>query len=215
MVRGIFITVEGPDGAGKTSLIKELTPIFQRHLAIPFIVTREPGGIPIAEKIRQIILDPANGAMDDRTEALLYAASRRQHLMQKVIPAVESGQLVLCDRFVDSSLAYQGVGRGIGMEEVAQLNDFAINGFMPDLTLYLDVDSDTGLQRIRQGRQNEQMDRLETESIQFHQKVRHAYLKLAKEFPERIVTINAKNSLMDVVSDCLTVLEERYPEIFQ
>lgn len=215
MVRGIFITVEGPDGAGKTSLIKELTPIFQRHLAIPFIVTREPGGIPIAEKIRQIILDPANGAMDDRTEALLYAASRRQHLMQKVIPAVESGQLVLCDRFVDSSLAYQGAGRGIGMEEVAQLNDFAINGFMPDLTLYLDVDSDTGLQRIRQGRQNEQMDRLETESIQFHQKVRHAYLKLAKEFPERIVTINAKNSLMDVVSDCLTVLEERYPEIFQ
>lgn len=215
MVRGIFITVEGPDGAGKTSLIKELTPIFQRHLAIPFIVTREPGGIPIAEKIRQIILDPANGAMDDRTEALLYAAARRQHLMQKVIPAVESGQLVLCDRFVDSSLAYQGAGRGIGMEEVAQLNDFAINGFMPDLTLYLDVDSDTGLQRIRQGRQNEQMDRLETESIQFHQKVRHAYLKLAKEFPERIVTINAKNSLMDVVSDCLTVLEERYPEIFQ
>lgn len=215
MVRGIFITVEGPDGAGKTSLIKELTPIFQRHLAIPFIVTREPGGIPIAEKIRQIILDPANGAMDDRTEALLYAAARRQHLMQKVIPAVESGQLVLCDRFVDSSLAYQGAGRGIGVEEVAQLNDFAINGFMPDLTLYLDVDSDTGLQRIRQGRQNEQMDRLETESIQFHQKVRHAYLKLAKEFPERIVTINAKNSLMDVVSDCLTVLEERYPEIFQ
>lgn len=215
MVRGIFITVEGPDGAGKTSLIKELTPIFQRHLAIPFIVTREPGGIPIAEKIRQIILDPANGAMDDRTEALLYAAARRQHLMQKVIPAVESGQLVLCDRFVDSSLAYQGAGRGIGMEEVAQLNDFAINGFMPDLTLYLDVDSDTGLQRIRQGRQNEQMDRLETESIQFHQKVRHAYLKLVKEFPERIVTINAKNSLMDVVSDCLTVLEERYPEIFQ
>lgn len=214
-MRGIFITIEGPDGAGKTSLIKELTPIFQQHLTIPLVVTREPGGIPIAEKIRQIILDPSNGAMDDRTEALLYAAARRQHLTQKVIPAVESGHLVLCDRFVDSSLAYQGAGRGIGVEAIARLNDFAIDGFLPDLTLYLDVDSDTGLQRIRQGRQHIQMDRLETESIQFHQKVRHAYLKLAKEFPERIVTINAKNSLMDVTSDCLTVVEERYPEIFQ
>ena len=151
-MKGIFITIEGPDGAGKTSVIKELGPKLANELNRPLVLTREPGGIPIAEKIRNIILDPKNTEMDERTEALLYAAARRQHLVEKILPAIEAGKLILCDRFVDSSLAYQGAGRRIGMAEVASINEFAIESVTPDLTLYLDVDSDTGLSRIQQGR---------------------------------------------------------------
>ena len=214
-MRGIFITVEGPDGAGKTSTIQELVPLLQKSLNVPLTVTREPGGIPISEKIRQLILDPKNGEMDERTEALLYAASRRQHLVQKIIPAIEAGHVVLCDRFVDSSLAYQGAGRRIGINEVAKMNAFAIDGFIPDLTLYLDIDSDTGLQRIRHGRTLTQLDRLENESIEFHQLVRHAYLKIAEQSPERIVTIDARNSLIEVVQECLDIIQERYSTVFK
>ncbi len=211
---GIFITIEGPDGAGKTSVIKELGPMLARELTIPLVLTREPGGIPIAEKIRQIILDPKNTAMDDRTEALLYAAARRQHLVEKVLPAIESGKLVLCDRFVDSSLAYQGAGRKIGMEAVASINRFAIEEVQPDLTLYLDVDSDTGLSRIQHGRSIHDLDRLDTESPVFHQRVRHAYLKIAEENQERIVMIDAREPLQTVIEYCFAAIKEHFSQIF-
>jgi dTMP kinase len=152
--------------------------------------------------------------MDDRTEALLYAAARRQHLVEKIWPALEANKIVLCDRFVDSSLAYQGAGRGIGMEEVAKINEFAIEGTTPDVTLYLDVDSDTGLQRIMKNRTN-QIDRLDSEGLQFHQKVRHAYLKLADANPDRIIKIDARKRLDEVVKDCFYELLTRYPDYFQ
>lgn len=213
-MRGLFITIEGPDGAGKTSVLNELYPRVQLAARRPVIKTREPGGIPIAEKIRQVILDPNNDRMDDRTEALLYAASRRQHLVEKVWPALEANQVVLCDRFVDSSLAYQGAGRGIGLEAVAQLNEFATEGTTPDLTLYLDIDSDTGLQRIMKNRTN-QIDRLDSEGLQFHQRVRHAYLKLAEANPERIIKIDARKRLDEVVEACFYELLTRYPDYFQ
>ncbi|MEO1770130.1 dTMP kinase [Candidatus Enterococcus ferrettii] len=213
-MNGLFITIEGPDGAGKTSVIEELFPRLQQVATKDIVKTREPGGIPIAEKIRQVILDPKNDRMDDRTEALLYAAARRQHLIEKIWPALEQGKIVLCDRFVDSSLAYQGAGRGIGMREVAQINEFAIEGTVPDITLYLDVDSDTGLQRIMSSRKN-QIDRLDAEGLQFHQRVRHAYLKLADEHSERIIKIDARKRLELVVEDCFYELISRYPKYFQ
>lgn len=212
-MNGLFITIEGPDGAGKTSVLEELYPRLQLRAKSPLVKTREPGGIPIAEKIRKIILDPRNEAMDERTEALLYAAARRQHLVEKIFPALSEGKIVLCDRFVDSSLAYQGAGRRIGLSAIASINEFAVEGTTPDFTLYLDVDSDTGLRRIQSTRRH-QMDRLDSEGLEFHQRVRHAYLKLAEENPDRITKINASKSLTAVVEDCLYAILDRYPEFF-
>lgn len=133
MKKGVFITVEGPEGAGKTTIIEMLADELERE-GHRVLKTREPGGIEIAEQIRKVILDKSNTAMDPRTEALLYAAARRQHLVEKVKPALESGMIVICDRFIDSSLAYQGYARGLGIEEVFSINRFAIEGMMPELT---------------------------------------------------------------------------------
>ncbi len=212
-MKGIFITVEGPDGAGKTSVMRELVPRLREKTTQVIVETREPGGIPIAEKIRQIILDPKNDKMDERTEALLYAAARRQHLVQKVFPAIEAGQIVICDRFVDSSLAYQGAGRKIGIAAVASINEFATEGFKPDLTLYLDIDSDTGLQRI-QSHRHDDLDRLDVETPEFHQRVRHGYLKLVEAEPERFVTIDAHRPIEQVIDDCYEAIIRKYTNYF-
>ncbi|WP_122645388.1 dTMP kinase [Enterococcus mediterraneensis] len=212
-MNGLFITIEGPDGAGKTSVLNELYPRLQLLAKRPIVKTREPGGVKISEKIRKIILDPANGEMDERTEALLYAAARRQHLVEVILPALEQGKIVICDRFVDSSLAYQGAGRRIGIPEIEKINNFAIEGTKPDFTLYLDVDSDTGLQRIARSRHGK-ADRLETESLEFHQRVRHAYLKLAEEDPVRIHKVDGRMSLQEVVEASFTAITETYPEYF-
>ncbi|HIZ53136.1 dTMP kinase [Enterococcus eurekensis] len=211
---GIFITIEGPDGAGKTSVISELYPRLQLIAKEGIIKTREPGGIRIAEKIRQIILDPRNEEMDERTEALLYAAARRQHLVEVILPALNEGKIIICDRFVDSSLAYQGAGRRIGMSEIAQINEFATEGTTPHFTLYLDVDSDTGLRRIQQNRTH-QIDRLDSEGLEFHQRVRHAYLKIAEENPERITKIDARMGLQEVVDKSFAAIVERFPNYFK
>ena len=214
MVNGLFITIEGPDGAGKTSVINELYPRLQLIAKRGIVKTREPGGVKISEKIRQIILDPQNEEMDERTEALLYAAARRQHLVQVILPALSAGKIVICDRFVDSSLAYQGAGRRIGMPDIRKINEFATEGTKPDFTLYLDVDSDTGLKRIENARSGRQVDRLETESLEFHQRVRHAYLKLAEEEPIRIHKVDARMSLTNVVEESFTAITESYPQFF-
>ncbi|WP_262315713.1 dTMP kinase [Lacticaseibacillus parakribbianus] len=203
---GTFITFEGPDGAGKTSVLAALMPKLQAHLAKPVRLTREPGGAKLSEAIRELILDPANTEMDARTEALLYAASRRQHLAEVIRPALEAGEVVICDRFVDSSVAYQGAGRQIGEDAVLAMNQFATEGLTPVRTLYLDVPSQVGLARIEAHRQDRQYDRLDRESIAFHQRVRGAYLRLAEREPERIVTIDATKPLAQVVSDCLGTL---------
>jgi len=213
-VNGLFITIEGPDGAGKTSVLEELYPRLQLEATRKIVKTREPGGVRIAEKIRQIILDPKNEEMDERTEALLYAAARRQHLIEVVLPALNEGNIVICDRFVDSSLAYQGAGRRIGMPEIANINEFATEGTIPDFTLYLDVDSDTGLHRIQKNRAH-QYDRLDSEGLEFHQRVRHAYLKLAEENPVRIHKIDARMGLQDVVESSYSAIVEAYPAFFK
>lgn len=202
-----FITLEGGDGAGKTTVIGRLAAFLQNQ-SMPYLITREPGGIEIAEKIRSIILDPAHTEMDARTEALLYAAARSQHLEQRVRPALKEGLIVLCDRFVDSSIVYQGHARGLGMEEVRNINKFAVGDLMPDLTFYLDIEPERGLARIAASGSRE-INRLDLENLDFHRKVREAYLLLAKEDPERIVTLDADRPVSLLEQDMIRVLKER------
>ncbi|OUM93928.1 MAG: dTMP kinase [Thermobacillus sp. ZCTH02-B1] len=190
MKKGIFITIEGGEGAGKTTILRGIAEWLEAQ-GWEVVATREPGGIPIAEKIREVILDRRHADMDARTEALLYAAARRQHLVQKVEPALAAGKAVLCDRFVDSSLAYQGYARGLGIGEVWEINRFAMGDLLPDLTLYLDVRPEIGLGRIRSAGGRE-INRLDLEDLEFHRKVREGYRLLAERHPERIVTIDAE-----------------------
>lgn len=187
---GIFISIEGGEGAGKTTLIARLRERIYRETNKNTIRTREPGGIPIAESIRKIILDTKNTKMDAKTEALLYAAARRQHLAEIVIPALEKGTIVICDRFVDSSLAYQGHARGLGIEKIWEINRFATEDCMPDLTLYLDIDPEEGMARIEANGSRE-VNRLDLENLAFHRKVRDGYRRIAERFPERIHTLDA------------------------
>ncbi|WP_077210325.1 dTMP kinase [Bacillus dakarensis] len=206
MNSGYFITVEGPEGAGKTTILNMLTEQLQAD-GRKVIQTREPGGIEIAEQIRKVILDKENTAMDSRTEALLYAAARRQHLVEKVKPALEQGYIILCDRFIDSSLAYQGYARGLGIEEVYSINSFAIEGMMPKLTLFFDIDPVLGLERINSNKGRE-VNRLDLEGIQFHHKVREGYHLLLEKFPERIVKIDAAYSIEDVFNEAYLKVNE-------
>ena len=196
-MKGLFITIEGNDGSGKSTVINELKKELAK-LKIDDIYSREPGGSPIAEKIREVILDVENINMDKRTEALLYAASRRQHLVETVFPALNEGKIVICDRFIDSSLTYQGVARGIGVDEVLEMNQFATLGFMPDLTIYLLVDAKLGLSRKKH---QKELDRMELEKLEFHQMVYDAYVELAKRFSERVKVIDGGQPIEDECRD--------------
>lgn len=204
MQGNLFITFEGPDGAGKTSVLKSIGERL-REKQLEVLLTREPGGIEIAEKIRSVILDPAHTMMNERTEALLYAAARAQHFYEKVIPALESGQHVLCDRFIDSSLAYQGYARGIGVDEVLAINQFAIGQRLPDITIYFDIAPEKGLARIHANRSDE-MNRLDVEGLAFHQKVYEGYQDAMKRYPNRFRVINADQPLEDVIEDVWGIL---------
>lgn len=210
MRQGLFISVEGPEGAGKSTIIKKMADELEGK-GLSVVLTREPGGISIAEEIRRVILDPENTAMDERTEALLYAAARRQHLAEKVIPSLENGSIVLCDRFLDSSLAYQGHARGIGMDEVYSINKFAIGDTMPDITLYFDVEPQIGLERIEKHKGRE-VNRLDMEAIGFHERVREGYLMLLEKFPERIKKIDAGMTFDEVYDHALKVVEQYISE---
>ena len=212
---GYFISFEGSDGSGKTSVLKKIIAYLeQNNSKKKYLLTREPGGNEISEKIRDLILDMNNTQMSAKTEALLYAASRSQHLAQNIIPALEAGQLVLCDRFVDSSIVYQGQARGLGMDTIKHLNEYATDGLGPDLTFYFDVTPEVGLSRINTGRSNE-VNRLDKEDMSFYYDVRAAYQKLARQNPKRIVTIDANQSLDMVVKDVFDVLFARVPEFFK
>ncbi|MCY8233844.1 dTMP kinase [Priestia endophytica] len=203
-----FITFEGPEGAGKTTIINKLQQELESR-SIPAIFTREPGGIEISEKIRSIILDKEHTTMDGRTEALLYAAARRQHLVEKVIPSLKEGKYVICDRFIDSSLAYQGYAREIDLEAILSINSFAVDGYMPDITFYLDLDVEAGLERINQNKDRE-VNRLDLETLNFHRKVREGYLILQEKFPERIIKIDANRTVSEVFEDVLYHLQRKY-----
>lgn len=209
---GKFISFEGPDGAGKTSVLTAVGKILAATLGDQLVLTREPGGNKISEAIRNIILDRQNTEMDARTEALLYAAARRQHLVETVIPALNKGQMVISDRYVDSSIAYQGAGREIGEQAVWNINQFAIDGLEPDLTIYLDIESEKGIARIQNFRQNE-INRLDVEALDFHRRVRQSYLRLHQENPERIKLIDASQPLQQVIDDTIKVIYTKYPEL--
>lgn len=207
MTRGLLISFEGPDGAGKTSVLEALLPRLEGLWPAGLVTTREPGGVAIAEQIREVILDVNNTAMDSTTELLLYMAARRQHLVEKVLPALDAGKLVLMDRFIDSSVAYQGYGRGLNVAAVNWLNTFATDGLVPDLTLYFDVPSELGLARIGQSPSRE-VNRLDLERLDLHHRVRSGYQVLAEQ-EKRIVTIDASQDLPAVIEAAYQVIAER------
>jgi len=195
MKNGIFITIEGPDGSGKSTQIENIKSFFYKE-KIDTVFTREPGGTIIGEKIRSIILDKNNAEMCYMAEALLYAASRAQHVTEVIKPALEAGKVVVCDRFIDSSIVYQGYGRELG-DCVRIINEYAIEGTMPDLTLLMKVDPSIGKGRIK----SDEQDRLELEKIEFHNRVYAGYMQLESKYPDRIVGIDASRSIDEIKAD--------------
>ena len=202
-MRGKFITIEGTDGSGKSTQI-ELLMDYLRKKGADVIFTREPGGTQISEKIREIILDVDNSEMTGITEALLYAAARSQHVEEKIIPALEAGKIIICDRFVDSSIAYQGAARGLGAEKIMGINEAALHGIMPDMTLFFDLSPEKGILRKKNDRA---LDRLEKEKMDFHEKVYEGYKNLCKKYPERIKPIDADRSIDEVHSEVIEVID--------
>jgi dTMP kinase len=209
-MRGKFVTFEGTEGSGKTSIIAQIENHFKTR-GYPVLVTREPGGIRISEKIRDILLDKSHTEMDPRTEALLFAASRRQHLVEKILPALDSGMLVLCDRFVDSSLVYQGIARGLGIDAVFAINRFAIEDTLPDLTIFIDVTPEVGLARVFNNKKRE-VNRLDLEKRDFHRMIYDGYQKLMRLYPDRIKGIAGERPITDVAADAIRLIERELAE---
>ena len=203
----MFITLEGPEGSGKTTAVEAAVKKLE-EMGYQIVRTREPGGTPISEQIRNVILDKGNTAMDGRTEALLYAASRRQHLVEKVWPALKEGKIVICDRYLDSSLAYQGGARDLGIDNVLNINLFATENTWPDLTLLFDIKPEIGLQRIS-ANANREVNRLDLEKLEFHNKVRDSFLLLAKKYPQRFIIIDASKDREQVAKDTLEAILSR------
>ena len=210
MNNGFFITFEGPDGSGKSTII-ELVYKYLKDKNTPIILTREPGGSIIAESIRSIILDKKNTKLSYSTEALVYAASRAQHFDEIIRASLLENKVVLCDRFLDSSLVYQGIARNLGVEEVLEINRFAIKDTLPNLTIFFDVDPIVGLNRINKNSDRE-INRLDLESVEFHQKVYEGYLTIVKENSNRIVRVDASQSIEKTFEDTIKIIEEKYHE---
>lgn len=200
---GKFISLEGGDGSGKTTILKEVSKELKKK-NIDFIITREPGGVDISEQIRKIVLGRKNKNLDMKTEALLFAAARRQHLVEKIIPALNSGKMVIVDRFIYSSIVYQGYARGIGIDKVRSINEFAIDDYYPDKNIYIDVAPEIALKRINSTRE---INRLDLEKIEFHKKVREGYLKLVEK-ENNFVLIDGKKTIKEVVKAVLGEIYE-------
>ncbi len=202
-MKGKFITVEGTDGSGKSTQLKLLMDYLgTKNCDVVF--TREPGGTEISEKIRDVILDINNKEMTDMTEALLYAAARAQHVQQKIIPAINEGKVVICDRFVDSSIAYQGAARGLGTDNIMQINSFALNGITPDLTLFFDLPPEKGILRKKN---EKELDRLESEKLDFHVNVYEGYKKLCSQYPDRIKVISADDTVENINRQVIEIID--------
>ena len=204
MNRGKFIVFEGGEGSGKSTILEMIYEYLIEN-NINCIKTREPGGIQISEDIRKIILDTKNTSMDGKTEALLYTAARRQHLVERVVPKLNDGVIVLCDRFIYSSLAYQGYARGIGMSDIYQINKFAVGEYMPDLNILFDVSPQIGLSRINKNIGRE-VNRLDLEKMDFHNKVREGYHKLYEGNKDKFIKIDAEKSIEEVFSEVKEII---------
>ena len=206
--RGMFISLEGVEGCGKSTQAELLTEHIA-ELGHPVIRTHEPGGTPIAEEIREILLEPRNSEMKHITELLLYLAARAQHVAQLILPALDEGKVVVCERFSDATFAYQGYARGLDLGHLKRVNEMATGGLEPDLTLLLDLDAETGLSR----KQHDQRDCLENESANFHNKVREAYLTIARQSPERVQVIDAKRPIEDIHLSIKECVDQRLADI--
>ncbi|WZL74972.1 dTMP kinase [Clostridiaceae bacterium 35-E11] len=203
MMKGLFITVEGPDGSGKTTQIKALEA-YLKQKGHDVVITREPGGTKISEQIREIILDKKNKEMDPITEALLYAASRAQHVIEVIKPAVDNNKIVICDRFIDSSIVYQGIGRKLGIGLVENINQIAIQNYMPHITFLFKLQPKLGIERkAKQGSK----DRLESENLAFHELVFEGYNMLEKKYPDRIKVIDANQSIEAIHEEMIYGIE--------
>lgn len=198
---GIFITFEGPEGSGKTTQARLLKDYLEKN-DYKVLYTREPGGTSIGKKIRALLLSPENKEMREKTELFLYAADRSQHVEEVIKPALLEGKVVLCDRFIDSTVAYQGYGRCLDMETIVELNKQATGGLKPDLTILLDIDTGSGLGRAlsicKDGVEEGTGDRIEQEKEEFHQKVRTGFLRLAQKEPERVKVVDASLRVQEV-----------------
>ena len=204
--RGLFIVFEGGDGAGKSTQV-DMTRQWLENRGSRVATTREPGGTQIGEKLRSLVLEHGHGEIDSRTEALMYAAARAAHVQQLIKPKLDSGTHVICDRFVDSSLAYQGMGRALGFEAVAAINDFATSGLKPDVTIILDISAADGrARRIAATDGVEQADRLEAEPDEFHERIRNAFLELAAKDPQRYLIIDATGGIAQLQEKITTHL---------
>jgi dTMP kinase len=202
----MLITFEGPDGSGKTTQIHLLAE-WLRERGYDVVLTREPGGTDIGDQIRGVLHDPHNTAMDARTEFLLYSASRAQHVAQRIRPALAAGKIVISDRYADSTLAYQGYGRGLDLETLQTITAFATKGLAPDLTLYLDIAPQAGLQRRQTG--GDEWNRMDAQTPEFYQRVRAGYLELVKQEPERWAVINAARSVEEVQAEIRALVQAR------
>ncbi|RME09180.1 MAG: dTMP kinase [Ardenticatenia bacterium] len=208
MRRGLFITFEGPEGAGKTTVIRAVAEHLRQH-GYNVVLTREPGGTPIGDQIRTVLLSPDNHAMHPETELLLFSAARAQHVRERILPALEEGAIVLCDRFADSTLAYQGYGRGLDLPALHTITQFATGGLTPDLTILLDIDPAQGLARRRAASaQGAEWNRIDNDELALHQRVREGYLRLAAENPERWVVVDASAPVDDVIAQVIAAIEE-------
>jgi dTMP kinase len=206
----MFITFEGPEGSGKTTQIQRVAE-WLRAQGRDCIVTKEPGGTPISDRIRAIVLDSATVGLDAWTEVLLYSASRRQHVVEKIKPALQRGELVLCDRYTDATIAYQGYGRLIELGRLATLNTWATDGITPDLTLLYDIDEQAGLERAHARNASMTVDegRFEAEDLRFHRRVREGYLAIANAEPKRFAIVDAHGTIDEVFERTLSVLKDR------
>lgn len=206
----MFITLEGGEGSGKSTLIAYMKE-YLTSLGYDVVLSREPGGSPIAEQIRDILLDKNNVGMSSECEALLYAASRAEHIRKTVKPALEAGKMVILDRYLDSSLAYQAYARGLGYDNIMAINNMAINGLLPDVTLWLDISAVEGLDRVKQHRSNKE-DRLDDESLSFHERVHQGYLMLMDKYPNRIKRLDARKSIPELQKEAKSILDSLLKE---
>ncbi len=205
MSKGLFITFEGLDGAGKSTQIHKVKEIFENK-GYEVVLTREPGGTEISEKIREIILDNENDEMSFVTEALLYAASRAQHVHEKIKPALDAGKVVICDRYVHSSIAYQGYGRQLGADKVMQINSYAIEGIMPDISFFILLPSDKAMERLKNSQR--ELDRLEVEKIDFFKRIEKGYNQIAEDY-DNIIKIDASKSVEEIAEEIKYLIEKK------
>ena len=201
MEKGLFITFEGADGCGKTTQLKLLAE-YLTNKGLEVVITREPGAKGLGEKVREILLN-YDGDVSDRCESFLFLADRAQHIDMIINPAIEQGKIILCDRHTDSSVAYQGYGRGLSIERINMLNDLAVNGRYPDMTLVFDIDVETSMKRV-----GDEKDRMESAGMEFFNRVRNGYLEIAKQEPNRVKVLDARKSIDEIHKDVIELIEE-------